>query len=307
MNKQRRWLTILALWLLAAMAHASTVTYVYTDLQGTPLMETDAQGHITARYEYTPYGVAVTSVGAAPDGPGYTGHVNDPETGLVYMQARYYDPMAGRFLSVDPVGPVPEDVFGFNRYVYTNANPIINIDRDGRLSQPFDFLIQIKHYRKEFHDAIYDRWVNPAKFAYRKTDESVNLTATAGFAFRKFGGIFEVNLLHPAQFSFRPVYGAGYILSADVSPKTPLMELNIMGGDNTPSPLKLAGDVEVGDGLHMAVSGTLDAHGNFEITPKFGVGIGELGAMHAAKDVSVSYGLQIESRKGPDDRFWGSR
>ncbi len=34
---------------------------------------------------------------------GFTGHVNDSETDLVYMQQRYYDPIAGRFLSVDPV------------------------------------------------------------------------------------------------------------------------------------------------------------------------------------------------------------
>ena len=38
------------------------------------------------------------------DGPGYTGHVTDAATGLVYMQQRYYDPMIGqRLLSVDPV------------------------------------------------------------------------------------------------------------------------------------------------------------------------------------------------------------
>jgi len=56
--------------------------------------------------------------------------VNDPDTGLVYMQARYYDPEA-RMLSVDPVAPVPGDVFGFNRYAYTNNNPIINTDPTG--------------------------------------------------------------------------------------------------------------------------------------------------------------------------------
>ncbi|MHB1059115.1 MAG: RHS repeat-associated core domain-containing protein [Rhodanobacter sp.] len=133
MNKQAcRLLTMLALWLLAAGVHAGTVTYVYTDLQGTPLMETDAHGNITARFEYTPYGAPVTSVGAAPDGPGYTGHVNDPETGLVYMQARYYDAGVGHMLSVDPVRPTPGNVFSFNRYAYANNNPIINTDPDGR-------------------------------------------------------------------------------------------------------------------------------------------------------------------------------
>jgi RHS repeat-associated protein len=121
-------LLILSLW--GAAAHAGTVTYVYTDPQGTPLAEADASGNITATYDYAPYGSQ--AMGTAPNGPGYTGHVNDPDTGLVYMQARYYDPEVGRFLSVDPVGPSPKDVFGFNRYAYASNNPIINIDPDGR-------------------------------------------------------------------------------------------------------------------------------------------------------------------------------
>jgi RHS repeat-associated protein len=131
-NKHVRLLTMLALWLLAAVAHAGTVTYVYTDPQGTPLAEADANGNITARFEYTPYGVSVPSMGAAPNGVGYTGHVNDPETGLVYMQARYYDAEVGRFLSVDPVGSKPGDGFNFNRYLYTDGNPITKIDPDGK-------------------------------------------------------------------------------------------------------------------------------------------------------------------------------
>ena len=109
----RKGIWLFTLLLFCAVAHASPgkVTYIHTDAQGTPVMESDAQGHITKRFEYTPYGVVVTSMGAAPDGPGYTGHVNDPDTGLVYMQARYYDPAMGRFLSVDPVGHLEEPSF----------------------------------------------------------------------------------------------------------------------------------------------------------------------------------------------------
>ncbi|MEW9625818.1 RHS repeat-associated core domain-containing protein [Rhodanobacter geophilus] len=107
------------------------MTYVYTDPQGTPLVKADAAGNVIARYDYMPYGDAVTSLGSPPDGPGYTGHVNDPETGLVYMQARYYQPF-GRFLSPDPVGPTPGDIYDFNRYAYTDNNPVNHIDPDGR-------------------------------------------------------------------------------------------------------------------------------------------------------------------------------
>jgi RHS repeat-associated protein len=115
------------------MVHADTVTYIYTDPQGTPLAEADATGTITARFDYAPYGMASTASGmaGAPNGPGYTGHVNDSDTGLVYMQARYYDP-SGRFLSPDPVEPTPGNLFSFNRYAYASNNPIINMDPDGR-------------------------------------------------------------------------------------------------------------------------------------------------------------------------------
>ena len=128
-----------ALYLLALSAcsalHAQqqgTVTYVYTDPQGTPLAEADANGNITKTYDYTPYGTA--ALGTPPSGPGYTGHVNDPETNLVYMQHRYYDPVTGRFLSVDPVSPTAGNQSNFNRYSYVADNPVIRIDPDGRVT-----------------------------------------------------------------------------------------------------------------------------------------------------------------------------
>lgn len=121
---------------LQAHAQTDTVTYVYTDPQGTPLVKADASGNVIARYDYTPYGNAVTSLGSPPNGPGYTGHVNDPETGLMYMQARYYQP-DGRFLSPDPVGPSAGNILEFNRYAYAKNNPINFLDPDGRDAQLF--------------------------------------------------------------------------------------------------------------------------------------------------------------------------
>lgn len=122
---------VLAFW-VSGFAHAQqngTVTYVYTDPQGTPLAETDAQGHIIATYDYAPYGTI--ALGTPPNGTGYTGHVDDPETSLIYMQHRYYDPVTGHFLSVDPVVPTAGNTFSFNRYDYVNNNPVDHIDPDG--------------------------------------------------------------------------------------------------------------------------------------------------------------------------------
>lgn len=117
----------------SASIHAQqqgTVTYIYTDPQGTPLAEADVQGNITKTFDYTPYGTS--AMGTSPNGPGYTGHVNDPETNLIYMQHRYYDPATGRFLSVDPVATKAADVYGMDRYGYASSNPTRYVDPDGR-------------------------------------------------------------------------------------------------------------------------------------------------------------------------------
>jgi RHS repeat-associated protein len=52
---------------------------------------------------YAAYGQLVA--GTPIDGRAYLGEVHDPETGLQYLHARYYDALLGRFLSPDPLDP----------------------------------------------------------------------------------------------------------------------------------------------------------------------------------------------------------
>ncbi len=122
--KLKALLIVPMMWLaIAVHARASeTIKYVYTDTQGTPLVTSDAQGNIVESADYSPYAKQV--LGAPSDATGYTGHVTDQDSGLVYMQARYYDPESGRFISTDPHG-------GFNRYVYAANNPINFSDPTG--------------------------------------------------------------------------------------------------------------------------------------------------------------------------------
>jgi RHS repeat-associated protein len=84
---------------------------------------------------YAPYGARLGSSG--DDGPGDTGHVEDRVTGLVYAQQRDYDPMIGRFLSVDPVSAYGGDPRHFNRYSYAYNNPYKFTDPDGRDGELF--------------------------------------------------------------------------------------------------------------------------------------------------------------------------
>ncbi|MBE0368096.1 RHS repeat domain-containing protein [Pseudoalteromonas aurantia] len=88
-----------------------------------------------SRQHHRPFG---ESIEAPKDDVGYTGHKFDTDLGLSYMQARYYDPVIGRFYSNDPVDTIGHvangnTIHGFNRYIYANNNPYKYKDPNGEL------------------------------------------------------------------------------------------------------------------------------------------------------------------------------
>ncbi|HUD42450.1 MAG TPA: RHS repeat-associated core domain-containing protein, partial [Dokdonella sp.] len=102
------------------------------DALGSVTRKTDALGVRVQDRVYEPFGESLEVTTRAPQWPqgmAYTGHVLDNLTRITYAQARYYDQLMGRFMSVDPVAP---DAGSFNRYWYANNNPYNNIDPDGR-------------------------------------------------------------------------------------------------------------------------------------------------------------------------------
>ncbi|MCL1635255.1 hypothetical protein M2650_11525 [Luteimonas sp. SX5] len=128
-NRLITCLTPPVLLLAAPLARAQTVVYYHTDALGSVVAVTDANRTVIEKNEYEPYGKVVNH--ALQDGPGYAGHVADAQTGLIYMQQRYYDDDLGEFPTVDPV--TATSVGGnFNRYWYANNNPYRFVDPDGR-------------------------------------------------------------------------------------------------------------------------------------------------------------------------------
>jgi len=59
---------------------------------------------------------------------GQLGHSSDDETGLIYMRARYMDPVTGRFVSEDPAQN------GANWFIYADNNPVNSVDFDGQMT-----------------------------------------------------------------------------------------------------------------------------------------------------------------------------
>ena len=109
------------------------ITYMHGDHLGSVSTGTDSTGQIKWTENFSPYGEAINPNAANDNLAAFTGHIRDTDTGLTYMQARYYDPVGARFLSVDPVTFMQTgDSNQFNRYMYADNDPINRFDPDGR-------------------------------------------------------------------------------------------------------------------------------------------------------------------------------
>ncbi|MEM9173874.1 MAG: SpvB/TcaC N-terminal domain-containing protein [Myxococcota bacterium] len=118
---------------------SSTVNWILSDAIGSALVELDASGDRVSHALYEPFGRRVESVGTG--GVRYfAGHPYSEAAGLNYMIARWQDPEAGVFLSVDPLVPGEWDPQSYNAFAYARNNPISMNDPTGRA--PFGFGIK---------------------------------------------------------------------------------------------------------------------------------------------------------------------
>lgn len=117
---------------LAPVHAAETITYYHLDALGSPVVATDEQGNLKWREDYKPYGEKIRNEPASSSNSrAYTGHPHDNDTGLTYAGARYYDPVVGRFMAVDPVDFTEKNLHSFNRYAYVENNPFRYTDPYG--------------------------------------------------------------------------------------------------------------------------------------------------------------------------------
>ncbi|WP_455925918.1 RHS repeat-associated core domain-containing protein [Pseudomonas putida] len=124
--------SLLLVLLFVGGVRADTITYFQDDLSGSPLLATDSAANVLWRESYKPYGdKLILDSNSVGNQIGFHGKPFDDDTGLSYMGARYYNPVVGRFLAVDPNDPNPENSHSINRYSYANNNPYKFVDPDG--------------------------------------------------------------------------------------------------------------------------------------------------------------------------------
>ena len=114
--------------------------YIHPDHLGSTNVVTNASGTVVQTLDYYPYGglrINSTSRNYSGAGRQYLNRFAD-QSGLDYLQARYYDPSRGQFTSQDPVfwgDPKDQDLRNpqsLNSYLCANDNPIANKDPNGK-------------------------------------------------------------------------------------------------------------------------------------------------------------------------------
>lgn len=123
---------------------AMSVNYNGTDYfylrnaQGDVTGLVDSAGTKVVSYAYDPWGKTWTASGTLASTLGtfnplrYRGYVYDTETGLYYLNSRYYNPVWGRFINADnAISGSGESVNGYNLFAYCFNNPVNMEDQTG--------------------------------------------------------------------------------------------------------------------------------------------------------------------------------
>jgi len=112
-----------------AEVRSGTNSYYQQDGFDSVTSLTNSTGSLANSYTYDSYGRLMGSTGALINPFQYTSREFDPETGIYFYRARYYDQNVGRFISEDPIGFAG----GRDFYVYVGNSPTRFIDPSGLL------------------------------------------------------------------------------------------------------------------------------------------------------------------------------
>lgn len=114
---------------IEAFQRGQELYYYHKDEQLSTALVTDEHRNVQSSYQYDAFGIPLETTEQLNNRIRYTGQQYDELTEQYYLRARYYNPVAGRFMQ--------EDVYqgdGLNLYAYCGNNPVVYYDPSGYAS-----------------------------------------------------------------------------------------------------------------------------------------------------------------------------
>ena len=111
---------------MEAFRRGQELSYYHRDEQLSTVFVTDGHRNVQNSYQYDAFGMSLGTTEKLNNRIRYTGQQYDELTEQYYLRARYYNPVAGRFMQ--------EDVYqgdGLNLYAYCGNNPVVYDDPSG--------------------------------------------------------------------------------------------------------------------------------------------------------------------------------
>ena len=124
-----------------SMTYNGNTYYYALNLQGDVMALLDVDGNEVVSYHYNAWGKIINTTASttamlntlAKYNPlRYRGYVYDRETGLYYLQSRYYNPEICRFINADGYTSTGQTVVGNNMFAYCGNNPVNRYDFGGQ-------------------------------------------------------------------------------------------------------------------------------------------------------------------------------
>jgi len=115
------------------------------DHLGSPRFQVNQAGTVEAEQKFLPFGESLANPATAGMfAKGFTNHEQTDPSGLIYMQARFYAPWYGRFLSPDPARDQHfEETQSWNIYSYVQNNPTMKIDPTGMIGEEIPLITSL--------------------------------------------------------------------------------------------------------------------------------------------------------------------
>ena len=120
-----------------SMTFYGTEYFYLKNAQGDVTGIVNAAGTQVVAYTYDAWGKLLSTTGTMAGSIGtlnpfrYRGYFYDTETGLYYLNSRYYNPGTGRFINADGYVSTGQGIVGNNMFAYCGNNPVLYSDYSG--------------------------------------------------------------------------------------------------------------------------------------------------------------------------------